>query len=196
MMRPALFRRLSEHKSVGARSFLAAVRRCQADVLGIAALEFAASAPILLLIFGAVIDLSVAIWDHLTTVAAVQAGADYAVWYVQSTSPTASTVGTILTNVGRVVSATSRGDAQLSTSNIVVTWNNATDNSNFGSCYCLPASGTWPSAASTCGSTCPDGSTPGSYIQIRATYAYSPMSPADAPFLSGNYTDSVWVRVQ
>lgn len=195
MPMPIPFRRLAGRLVIHT---LAALRRCRANVSGVAALEFAASAPILLLIFGAVIDLGVAIWDHLTTVSAVQAGADYAIYQYQNPAnqPTSSTLSTYLTDVKGAVTASSRGGATLSTTNVVVTWNNATNNANFGSCYCLPSSGTWPGVTSTCGSTCADGTLAGQFVQIQATYQYTPMSPADTPFLSGNYTDSVWVRMQ
>lgn len=162
---------------------------------GIAALEFAALAPLLILTFGGVTDISIAIWDHMTTAAAVNAGADYAV-YAAQLSLTSSGVATYLANVAGVVAGASRSGATLSTSNVVVRYNNATTNANFGMCYCLPASGVFPSVTAACGSACADGTTAGQFVQIQATYDYTAFSPLDAPFLSGSYTDTALVRVQ
>ncbi len=171
---------------------------CAKSAPGIAALEFALMAPILIMIFGGVTDLSIAVWDHMTTIAAVEAGADYALAYGQSGQQVSSnsTVAPFLANVAATIAATSRSGATLSTSNIVVTYNNATDGSNYGSCYCVPASGVFPASTTSCGASCPDGTTAGAYVQIRATYLYRPLSPVDAPFLSGSYTDTAMVRVQ
>jgi Flp pilus assembly protein TadG len=179
------------------RSLLGAWRRCRSDAAGSAALEFAAAAPLLILIFGGVTDLSVAIWDHITTAAAVQAGADYALWDIANHGNVQSgTVGTFLSTVSSVVTAASRTGSTLSVSSVTVTFNNATDGSNFGNCYCVPASGVFPGSMSTCSSPCTDGSTAGKYVQITAVYNYTPLSPADTAFLSGNYTETAMVRVQ
>jgi Flp pilus assembly protein TadG len=179
-----------------ARSILRRCRRLGSS--GIAAMEFALMAPVLFVIFGGVTDLSIAIWDHITTMAAVNAGADYAVIYGQSGGGQISgsgDVGGFLSKVATVVAGASRPGATLSTANIAVTYNNATDGSNYGKSYCVPASGVFPNSA-TSASTCPDGTTPGSFIQIQSTFVYTPLSPLDAVFLSGNYTDTVTVRVQ
>ena len=172
------------------------LRRCRAtDVSGIAAFEFALAMPILLILFGGVTDLSIAIWDHITTIAAVNAGADYALTKGQGVA-TGSDVGPFLTIVAATVAATSRSGATLSTSNIVVTYNNAADGSNFSNTYCVPASGVFPATATASSGTCADGTTPGKFVRIQSTYMYTPFSPVDAPFLSGSYTDTATVRVQ
>jgi Flp pilus assembly protein TadG len=175
--------------------FLALRRGRTIDASGIAALEFALSMPLLFVIFGGVTDLSIAIWDHITTIAAVNAGADYALTQGQAIMSN-SQVGPFLTNVAATIAATSRSGATLSTSNIVVTYNNATDGSNFSNYYCVPASGVFPGSATASSGSCADGTTPGKFVQIRSTYLYTPLSPLDAPFLSGSYTDTAIVRVQ
>jgi Flp pilus assembly protein TadG len=159
-------------------------------------LEFAAVTPLLILIFGAVTDLGIAVWDHMTTAAAVNAGADYAVAVGQTV--TASGIAAYLANVAGVVAGASRSGATLTTSNVVVTYNNVATNANFGKCYCVPANGVFPGGPTTCGSACPDGTTAGQFVQIQATYNYTAFSPVDAPFLSGSYMDTalVMVRIQ
>jgi Flp pilus assembly protein TadG len=164
------------------------------DRSGIAAFEFAAAAPVLIVTFGGVTDLGIAIWDHMTTAAAVNAGADYAVAAGQTV--TMSGVSSYLTTVAAVVSGASRSGATLTTSNVVVTYNNATTNANYGMCYCVPSIGVFPNASTSCGTTCPDGTTAGVFVKIQATYNYAPLSPVDTPFLSGSYTDTAMVRVQ
>jgi Flp pilus assembly protein TadG len=167
-----------------------------ADLSGIAAFEFAAVAPVLIITFGGVSDIGIAVWDHMTTAAAVNAGADYAVATAQINPPTSTNLTTYLANVAGVISGASRGGATLRTSNIVVEWNNVTSNANFGLCYCVPATGVFPSATTSCGGSCPDGTTAGEFVQIQATYNYTALSPLDTPFLSGSYTDTALVRVQ
>jgi Flp pilus assembly protein TadG len=173
-----------------------ALSRCRAiDTSGIAALEFALSMPVLIVIFGGVTDLSIAIWDHITTAAAVNAGADYALTKGQTVA-NSSDVPPFLINVAAIVAGASRPGATLSTSNVVVTYNNATNGSNFSNTYCVPASGVFPGSPTASGNTCADGTTPGKFVRIQSTYVSTPLSPLDAAFLSGNYTDTVTVRVQ
>jgi Flp pilus assembly protein TadG len=174
----------------------AALYAALANRSGIAALEFVAMAPLLIVTFGGVTDLGIAIWDHMTTAAAVNAGADYAANKFQQGSLTATGVPAYLANVAGAVAAASRSGATLTTANIVVTWNNSTTGANFGMCYCVPASGVFPGAATACGGACPDQTTAGQFVQIQATYDYTPFSPVDQPFLSGSYTDTALVRVQ
>jgi Flp pilus assembly protein TadG len=190
-----IFRSLSAQDRPKAGRRRAFLRRLLGDRSGIAAFEFAAAAPVLIVTFGGVTDLGIAIWDHMTTAAAVNAGADYAVAQAQNPGVSSSGVAGYLSNVAAVVAGASRGGATLSTSNITVTYNNAASNANFGACYCVPSTGVFPSASSNCGSVCPDGSVAGQFVQIQATYNYSPLSPVDTPFLSGSYTDTVTVMV-
>lgn len=174
------------------KSRLSALRR---NTKGIAALELAAAAPLLIFIFGAVTDFSMAIWSRTATVSAVEAGAAYVISTGQQ-SFTASTIGPYLTIVANRVAGASLPGAALQPSNVTVKYNNATDGSNLGKCYCLPASGTFPSSASACGSSCADGTTAGAFVQVSASFPYTPISPVDASFMATTFVDSVTVRVQ
>jgi Flp pilus assembly protein TadG len=196
-MIPALFRRRSggDRHAAPPRSLFTLWHRRPTGESGIASFEFAAAAPILLVMFGGVTDLSIAIWDHMTTASAVEAGAVYAFTQGQQVSGSAA-VGPFLTNVAAIVAATSRSGATLSTPNITVTYNNLTNGNNFGSCYCVPATGVFPGTTTACGDSCADGTIAGAFVEIQAVYQYTPLSPVDAPFLSGSYTDTAIVRVQ
>jgi len=170
-------------------------RALRRDMTGIAAVEFAAATPLLIFIFGGALDFGVAIWDHTVTVSAIEAGAAYAIANGQQNF-TSTTIGPFLSTVANVVAGASLHGAPLLPANVTVLYNNQPNGTNLGMCYCWPAGKSFPGAASPCGSTCADGTTAGAFIQISATFPYTPLSPVDAPLLSGSYTDAAVVRVQ
>ncbi len=165
------------------------------DTKGIAAVEFAAVAPLLIFIFGAAADFSMLIWSRTAVGSAVEAGTAYVISTGQQSFTTA-TIGPYLTTVANRVAGASLHGAPLLPSNVTVKYNNATDGSNLGKCYCLPASGTFPSSASACGSSCADGTTAGAFIRVSATFSYTPLSPLDTPFMTTTFSSAAVVRVQ
>ena len=137
---------------------------------GVAAVEFALIAPLLALSIICTVDLGLGIYRKMQVQNAAQAGAEYAVThgYLASAIATATT------------SATSFSAIQASP-----------EPTRF--CGCASASGV---VGAACGSTCPGGSSAGTYVTVSAQSTYTTLLPY--PLLPDSFalTAQSTVRIQ
>lgn len=146
---------------------------------GVAALEFALVCPLLLIFFGGVVDLGLAVWSQSCLANAVAQGAEYAYRTQQSgTNVTQAQIQTVVQNVS-------------SLSNV------SASNTTAPSYYCMNTATSPPTlSASSSGATCGDGTKAGLYVKVVATYAYPAMMPAFSTLVNTAITESAWVRIQ
>ena len=173
---------------------------------GAAAIEFAITVPVILLIMVGVTDLGGMLYMHYQLETAVAAGAQYAAINTSSVNSTsggalASSIATVIANANgngwaNDAVVVNNGPAVTMTSGTATTSGTA---SNADSCYCpsgSPPNWTWGSAA-TCGSTCSDGSTAaGKYVTITASATYTPLLTAFNLINTSTLTQSVVVEAQ
>jgi Flp pilus assembly protein TadG len=117
---------------------------------GTAAVEFSVAAPILVVIFIPLIDIGMAVYQQMQVQDAAQAGAQYAMAHGWNSSAIVSAV----TSATPLSVSASPSPAK--------------------SCGC-PASSSV--SAASCGSTCPDGQTAGTYVTVGAQATYVPLLP-------------------
>ena len=146
------------------------------DRRGASALEFALAAPILLILMGGLTDVGM-LWRTRGKLAvAVDAGAQCAV--LESTNATSANVK------AAVLAATTLTP----TPTVTV---------SAPACYCVSTGSSTSLSGATCGSTCPDTTTAGSYMTISATYTYhSMMGYTSFTGLATNFTENATVRLQ
>ena len=140
---------------------------------GVAAVEFGLVAPVLLAVFGGAADLGLGVWARSTLTEAVSQGAYYA--FLTGSHVQASAVQSLVQSVTGVSGIT----ASVSTP----------------ATYC--ASGnpmTLTATAST--ATCADGTTPGTYITISATYTMTSIIPAFTGLGNSQLQEATTVRLQ
>ena len=162
---------------------------CRRSIAGAAATELALMAPIFAVLLIAIVDFAFAFYSKQQLATAVSTSMQFA--YDNGQNLTSTQVPTFLANVA----TGARTATTLNLGAPTVKFNNATDGSNAGSCYCIDGTtGTW--TATTCGASCSsNGPTAGKFVSIKATYSYTPIIRSD--FLaSGTISDSVLVRVQ
>jgi Flp pilus assembly protein TadG len=151
---------------------------------GVAALEFALIAPVLLTICGALADFGLALRDQMQLHQAVSNGAGYAFAAQQSLA----SLGTISpATVSSVVSAS------LTLSNVKVT---ATTPGPY--CVQTNTQSSPPTSSLTAGSydtACPGGNPAGTYMTIMAQYTFTPMTPAYSQLASRSLSATVIVRL-
>jgi Flp pilus assembly protein TadG len=121
------------------------------DRSGVAAIEFALAAPILVAAFVGIADVGMGIYKQMQLVNAVQAGARYAMinGWNSAQIQNAVTSATDLTAVSATPAPTT-------------------------SCGC-PSNATI--IAATCGSTCASSAAAGTYVTVNAQFAYTPVIP-------------------
>lgn len=143
---------------------------------GVAAVEFAVAAPVMLFFLGGMVDFGLAYYGQSQLAGAVAAGAEYAIL----TGPTATQA-----NIQSVV----QNAAGLSHLTVTVTGLSPT------ACYCVTGS---PPAltATACATSCSNGATAGTYAFITATYAYQPLMPAYSKLTSPQIVESATVQLQ
>lgn len=150
------------------------LRRClQGGRRGIAAVEFALVAPLLLLLFGGIAELGLTVWARSTLTDAVSQGAYYA--FLTGPSVQTSAITTLVQNASGL-SGISAGATTPAT-------------------YCASGSPATLTAATSSG-TCSDGTTPGTYTTITATYSMTPILPAFTGLGTSQLKESVTVRLQ
>jgi Flp pilus assembly protein TadG len=127
------------------RRLILRARRISEDERGVTAVEFAMIAPILIAMMISIVDLGLGLYTDTQLANAAQAGAAYAMQkgYDSSTMTTVAQSSTRLTGVTVNVSQY---------------------------CGCPSANGV---VSATCGSSCGDGLTAGTYAQVAATKDYS-----------------------
>jgi Flp pilus assembly protein TadG len=155
------------------------------DRRGVAAVEFALIAPILLLLLGGVADFGLLMSGKSQLANGVAQGVEYAL--LTGSRVSAASVQTAVQN----------GSARsgMSASVIVSVTGPA--------CYCvsgqpavLPASSTPLSSSYTCTGTCPaSGQAPGAYLIITASYAYQPLMPLYSKLSNPTVTETVTLRL-
>lgn len=140
---------------------------------GVAAVEFAICAPLLLFTFGGVADMGLSLRYQERLAQAVANGGQYA--FKVGPTVTASSVQSMvqassgLSGVSAVVSGPSLGCASGSPATLV---------------------------AGTAGHACADGTQPGTYITITATVTYTQILPHISTFISPTLQQSEIVRLQ
>ncbi|MBB2175812.1 TadE/TadG family type IV pilus assembly protein [Gluconacetobacter johannae] len=153
---------------------------------GVAAVEFALMAPMLLLITAGLSDFPFALWDRIVIASAVESGANYA--FAVEQNETGNNASVSVVDVGNAVRAAS------SLTNLTVTVSPPAT-------YCV-SSGTGQASHATVltsgpsGSTCADGQKPGLYMTISATYQYAPLLPVYGLLAQTTLGDTVTVRLQ
>lgn len=143
------------------------------DSRGVAVVEFAIIAPVLLLLLGGLVDFSLAFWNKRVLADSVAQGAQYA-----SLVGSGVAVGAVQTIVRRKLS--------LPASGVSVTG---------PGCYCVAGA---PATATTqpCANTCPDGAPPGLYVVIAARYTYTPILPFYSGLADPALTETAMVRLR
>ena len=139
---------------------------------GAATIEFALVLPVLLQLIG-VFDFAMAFWTRGVLASSVAEGAQYAV--LVGPSVTAANIKSVVAQ-----------KLSIPTANIAVSG---------PSCYCIsgaPAA----AAAALCSSTCPNGSSPGTYVTVAAQTTYQPLMPLYSRLGSTNLQESAMVRLQ
>jgi Flp pilus assembly protein TadG len=156
------------------------------DRRGLAAIEFAIVAPMLLLLLGGITDFGLLMAGKSKLANGVAQGADYAM--LQGPSVTNA-------NVKAMVQAGALRSGLTPTVTVVVTG---------PACYCVagfPAALVTPSAALspsfTCTGTCPgQEAAPGAFVVITATYLYPALMPFYSQIANKTVTEAVTVRLK
>jgi len=143
------------------------------DRRGVAALEFAVIGPLLLLIFGGLTDMGLATRCKSQLAQAVASGAQYA--FKVGPTVTAASVQSMV-------------QASTTLSGVVAT----VSGPKLGCVSGSPAT----LGGGTAGTACSDGTQPGTYVVIAATYTYNEIMPLVSTFMSTALQQSVTVRLQ
>jgi hypothetical protein len=149
---------------------------------GNAYVEFGLLCPLLMTTLGSVADFGLSIWSRARLSDAVSHGAQYA-----------AVVGPGVSGAN-VQSAVNKSVTPLSGVSVTVTG---------PACYCIsgsPASlsfwSSWANGTCSKAGSCASCNTPGLYMQIAATYTYSPIMPFYAKLASATLTENAAVRLQ
>lgn len=156
---------------------LISLRRHAGDRTGVAAIEFALIAPLLITLLGAAVDLGIAIDRSIRLENAARTGAQYA---TRAPSDTAGAQA-----------------AALASSTAIADWGGATVTVGPMFCTCPPANAGTGGPGVGCTSTCATGLA--RYITVTATRPFAPIFPTSAfiPFNNlGASTGQVAARVQ
>ncbi len=147
------------------------MRRCLGRS-GVAALEMALLAPILVLLMVSTIDFGVALLSKAKTAQVLAGSAEYDTLAGQNKVAPA----TIAANAGTLAAAAANAFITKPSTTAVI------NNGQGATAQCCPGS-TW--VCGTAGSiACADGSTPGVYLTLTARYSFQPLFPADT-YLTG-----------
>jgi Flp pilus assembly protein TadG len=153
---------------------------------GVAGLEFALVAPILVTLMIASIDFGAALLSKAQISQALALAAEYATLAGQNTTTSAPTNATIMANAKTY--AGSLASAFVGTPTVTAVLNNG---AAAGS-TCCPGT-VWTCSTAT---TCADGSSPGTYLKISVTYPFKPLFTADARLVGKILSDSIVVPVK
>jgi Flp pilus assembly protein TadG len=147
--------------------------RCLADLLdargGNAAVEFSTAVPVLAIIFVPLIDIGMAVYQQMQVQDAAQAGAQYAMVHGWNSSAIESAI----TSATALSVSASPAPSK--------------------SCGCPDGSSV---SAATCGSTCPDGQTTGTYVTVGAQATYTPLLPYPTMGSSVTLSSQTTARIQ
>jgi Flp pilus assembly protein TadG len=137
------------------------------------ALEFALTAPLLLVLMGAGVDLGVLLRVQIVMASGLMNAVQYA--NVQGVATTNAHLLSVMQNATALTGMTASVAGP--------------------SCYC-PSTYPVRLTAATCGSTCATGGTPGSYVVITASYPYVPMMPGLSHVVATNVVQSATAMLQ
>jgi Flp pilus assembly protein TadG len=155
---------------------------------GVAAIEFAITGMVFLMIVAATVDIGLLLFTQSELDAAVSAGAEYA---ANSAALVASNPSGLNDNIADIVSDANGSGWATSTVDV----NNANDSTG---CYCptgTPGNWTWGSTV-TCGSACTGGGVGGQFVTITASRSFSPMFSGFGFVPSGTISRSALVETQ
>ena len=153
------------------------LRRCRRAV---AAVQFAICTPVLLLFMAGVVDLGRANYGRARMESAVSAGVQYA--YLTGATVTAANVKSM---VEALADSTLNGATQ-----VVATVTGP-------GCFCITgAVGSAAMAAQACNTNCADGRLSGQFVQISATYTFSPLLPGIANLVPSTLTTTALVQLK
>ncbi len=141
-------------------------------------------APVLLVFFTGITDLSMIFHKQLQLSSALTSGGEYG--FTQGQSESGATLTADVINFVQTLSGSTLSSVTAAYNNGLV----AADD------YCVsgsPAVYTGPYAA---GTVCADGSTAGKFLSITATFTYTAMFKADRAFFANSFSQSVVVRLQ
>lgn len=149
---------------------------------GVAGLELALMSPILILLTIMAVDFCGALSSRAQIARALANAAEYATLAGQNS--VAQT--TIAANARTLAGTVANGFVGTPTTTAVV------NNGVAGSKCCIGASWNCSTTLTTCG----DGSSPGVYITITASYAFTPLFPSDTTLAGKTLTDSITAPLQ
>lgn len=154
---------------------------CRPGKAGVAALEFALVTPFLLAILAGLADFPLAFWYRMVVISAVESGANYAFAIEQNASGTHGSL-----SPGDVRNAVLAAGG-LSDMNVAVgsASTNCIQSGPVGSLIAVPADG-----------VCADGTMPGTFMTIAASYRYAPLMPFYAMVAPTSLTDKATVKLQ
>lgn len=158
------------------------------DNAGAAAIEFAITGTVLLMIVAATVDIGLLLFTQSELDAAVSAGAQYA---ANSAALVASNPSGLNTNISDVVDNANGTGWATSTVNV----NNGNDSTG---CYCptgTPGNWTWGSTV-TCGSACTGGGVGGQFVTITASRSIAPIFSSFGFAPNGTISRSALVETQ
>lgn len=164
----------------------ARLRLCLRDCNGVAALELALIAPILLTIAGGLADFGLAFGDRTQLAHAVANGAAYA-FATQETSG----------SIGSVSASSVQAAVQASTalSSVAVAVAGPEPGCVQTNRTASPPTSTLNVVSAAYGTPCPNGNPVGTYMVITATYTYRPLMPFYSTLASQTITASATVRL-
>jgi Flp pilus assembly protein TadG len=141
---------------------------------GVAALEFGVTAPLLLALAGGLTDVGLLCQARGQVNLGLAAGAQYAT--LAGTNATKAAAQTAMTSAtGLAVTFTATVPA----------------------CYCISTTGGVSSLTSqTCGVNCSDGTTPGTYMELSASYTYQPITPGMSNMVATALSATIYARLQ
>ncbi|GBQ28997.1 hypothetical protein AA12717_3113 [Gluconacetobacter sacchari DSM 12717] len=148
---------------------------------GVALLEFALVTPVLLAMLAALADFPLAFWYRMVVLSAVEGGAHYAFAVEQNESGTQASLSPGA--VRNVVLAIGGLPGMRATVGSATT--NCIQPGPVSRLVAVPADG-----------TCADGTSPGTYMSIAASYSYSPLMPVYAMVAPTDLTGAATVRLQ
>lgn len=156
------------------------------DKAGVAALEFGLIAPTLIAVLVAVIDFGAALRSQAQITRAIASSAEYATLAGQAQKLTNQAIANNVQTYAGGVSSSFLGTPVITA---VVNQGAAT-----GAKCCLTTT-SW-SCSTASGFTCADGSTPGVYITIKATYPFNALFPTDTYLVGKTLTASIVAPLQ
>ena len=151
---------------------------------GVASVELALMAPVLLVFVTGITDLSMIFHKQLQLSAALTSGAEYG--FTQGQSEHGSALSADVINFVQTLSGNTL-------SSVTATYNNGLVAADY---YCVSGSPAVYSGPYAAGAACADGSTAGKFLSITGTFTYTAMFKADAAFFANSFSQTVFVRLQ